>query len=77
MTCLHAAGWVDAIRHHVFERDKPLLGICLGMQLLASAGTEGGDLPGLDLISGQVVRLDMLGCRLRFPHVAGTLSHRR
>ena len=69
MACLGAGGWTEAIRHQVFEKNKPLLGICLGMQLLASAGTEGGDLPGLGFISGQVVRLDLLGCRLRIPHV--------
>lgn len=62
-------GWVEAIQYEVSEMNKPLLGICLGMQLLASTGTEGGVLPGLDLISGQIVRLDKLGCGLRIPHV--------
>ena len=69
MTNLRDGSWVEEIRYHVFEKNKPLLGICLGMQLLASTGTEGGDLPGLDFIPGQVVRLDLLGCRLRIPHV--------
>lgn len=66
---LHSAGWTEEIRRQVLERHKPLLGICLGMQLLASRGDEGGLTPGLDLIPGQVRRLDTLGCTLRIPHV--------
>lgn len=47
---------------------KPVLGICLGMQLLASWGEEGGGSAGLDLIPGQVVRLEP-GDALNLPHV--------
>ena len=68
MESLRNAGWPDAIRAEV-ARGKPFLGICLGMQLLASHGTEGGDCQGLDLIPGDVVRLDRHGCELRIPHV--------
>lgn len=68
MAQLHDAGWVDPIRRQV-AGGKPLLGICLGMQLLATRGTEGGDIPGLDLVPGDIVRLDTLGCDLRIPHV--------
>jgi len=66
----HLAGhhWVDAIAQEV-QTGKPLLGICLGMQLLASLGTEGGQCAGLNLIPGTVKRLDALGCELRVPHV--------
>lgn len=69
MACLEARGWSGTLRKQVLENGKPLLGICLGMQLLASRGTEWGETPGLDLISGEVVRLDTLGCTLRIPHV--------
>jgi imidazole glycerol-phosphate synthase subunit HisH len=72
MAYLNEHGWSDEIRRQTLEIGKPLLGICLGMQLLASVGSEGAsgsNTPGLDLISGQVVRLDTLGCTLRIPHV--------
>lgn len=69
MKCLSDGGWVDALHDVVTQQRKPLLGICLGMQMLASAGHEGGLSAGLCFIPGQVQRLDMLGCKLRIPHV--------
>lgn len=60
--------WVNAIRDET-NAGKPLLGICLGMQLLATTGTEWGDHAGLDLIPGKVQRLDAIGCAERIPHV--------
>ena len=51
---------------------RPLLGICLGMQLLFSESEEFGLHPGLDLIPGRVVRLrgwDPEGRRVKVPHV--------
>jgi imidazole glycerol-phosphate synthase subunit HisH len=69
MARLQGGGWVEAIRRCVRDDRKPLLGVCLGMQMLASEGEEGGLNPGLDLIAGRVQRLDTLGCTLRVPHV--------
>jgi glutamine amidotransferase len=69
MAALRQGGWVDALRRQVHEEGKPLLGICLGMQLLASIGEENGLDEGLDLVPGRVRRLDTLGCSLRIPHV--------
>jgi glutamine amidotransferase len=66
---LEEGGWSDALRRLVLEEGKPLLGICLGMQMLASKGEEGGASKGLNLIPGQVRRLDKLGCQMRIPHV--------
>lgn len=66
---LDSGGWSDEIKRLVREQGRPFLGICLGMQLLASHGCEGGDSLGLDLIPGEVLRLDNLGCSLRIPHV--------
>lgn len=57
-----------------FAQAKPVLGICLGMQLLASYGEEGGGADGLGLVPGRVIRLappsPAQGERpLRVPHV--------
>ncbi len=70
---LQADGWVDALHQEVNGYNRPLLGICVGMQLLADASTEGaGDgqvTPGLGFISGLVQHLRAMGCGLRVPHV--------
>jgi glutamine amidotransferase len=69
MRALSDAGWVDALHDVVARQNKPLLGICLGMQMLASAGDEGGAARGLGFVPGRVERLDAFGCHLRLPHV--------
>ena len=46
---------------------RPLLGICLGMQLLFERSSELGDTAGLGLLGGEVTRLDAGG--LRIPHI--------
>lgn len=69
MARLHAGGWVDALQKIAAEGQRPLLGICLGMQMLASEGEEGGHNRGLGLVRGRIRRLDALGCSLRIPHV--------
>jgi glutamine amidotransferase len=50
-------GLKNEILLHAIEKQRPLLGICLGMQLLGSVSEEGGDHKGLDLIPGKIVRL--------------------
>ena len=60
---------ITAYRQAVIEQEKPLLGICLGMQMLASRSYEGGETDGLNFVPGRVQRLDALGCELRIPHV--------
>ncbi|WP_017814863.1 imidazole glycerol phosphate synthase subunit HisH [Paenibacillus shenyangensis] len=49
-------GGMDHIVQEVADSGKPLLGICLGMQLLFSEGEEYGVHRGLDILSGRVVR---------------------
>ncbi len=59
---------LDALLHERVEAGVPLLGICLGMQLLFDSSAELGSVtPGLGLISGQVRRIDAAG--LRVPHI--------
>jgi len=67
---------IDKLKsRHFFEliptiklREIPLLGICLGMQLLATEGYENNKhTKGLDLIQGKVIKLDSKGFKL--PHI--------
>jgi len=69
MAQLIERGLDGALREQALERGIPLLGICLGMQLLATVGQEGGRTAGLDLIPGEVVRLAPDGADVRIPHV--------
>ena len=50
-------------------RQTPILGVCLGMQLLAETGTEGGETEGLGLIPGRVTPLRPSGPQERLPHI--------
>lgn len=71
MEQLRARGLIDPIRRSV-QSGCPLLGICLGMQLLFSEGEEFGLHTGLGMIGGRVTRLserDPEGHRVKVPHV--------
>lgn len=57
MKRLNATDLDEGIKHFA-KRGNPLLGICLGMHLLADWGVEGGKVSGLGLISGNVVILN-------------------
>lgn len=69
MAMLRAGGWIEMLQRLVQQDGQPLLGICLGMQMLAGSGEEGGFTLGLGLVPGRVRRLDLIGCTLRIPHV--------
>jgi glutamine amidotransferase len=64
---LRTGGWVDAICNFA-NGGRPLLGICLGMQLLFERGEEQGPSDGLGLIQGEVVRLSP-AWPTKVPHV--------
>jgi glutamine amidotransferase len=70
---LKNGGWTTALRDEVLAYKRPLLGVCVGMQLLADSSTEGAsdgqDTPGLGFIPGHVRHLRSFGCMLRVPHV--------
>jgi glutamine amidotransferase len=65
---LEAIKFDVAINEHVAQ-GKPLLGICLGMQLLFEYGEEGGGAKGLSLLPGKVIDLKNSLKSLPLPHV--------
>jgi glutamine amidotransferase len=62
-------GMVDTLQREVIERAKPFLGICVGMQLMATRGVEYGIHAGLDWIAGDVVRIAAGPDHLKIPHM--------
>ncbi len=62
-------GMVEALEEAVLKEGKPFLGICVGMQLMASVGVEFGTHRGLDWIKGKVVVLDPADKNLRIPQM--------
>ena len=58
MSNLRTAGLVDALTHHVMDLGMPFLGICLGMQLIATHGEEGEPCDGLGWIDATVTALE-------------------
>ena len=70
---LEAGQWITALKEEVVGFKKPLLGVCVGMQLLADSSTEGAvngePVMGLGFVPGQVQHLAVMGCPFRVPHV--------
>ncbi len=62
-------GMVETLQREVIERGKPFLGICVGMQLMATRGVEYGIHAGLDWIAGDVVRIEPGKDHLKIPHM--------
>ena len=62
-------GMVEVLEEAVLKQGKPFLGICVGMQLMASVGVEFGEHKGLDWIKGKVVVLDPADRSLRIPQM--------
>jgi glutamine amidotransferase len=62
-------GMVDVLRDKVLKQGAPFLGICVGMQLLATEGLEFGRHAGLGWIAGQVVKIAPSDPALKVPHM--------
>ncbi|KKS00015.1 MAG: Imidazole glycerol phosphate synthase subunit HisH [Candidatus Magasanikbacteria bacterium GW2011_GWC2_41_17] len=65
---LQLRGLVDVVREFAGQ-NKPMLGICLGAQLMLTQGYEFGIFQGLDIIAGKVVRFSPLKNQEKVPHV--------
>jgi glutamine amidotransferase len=68
MANLQRAGWIAELQSAA-RAGVPILGICLGMQLLAEKGYEGGETAGLGLVPGEVTRFQAPSRDTRIPHV--------
>ena len=69
MKQLEKNGWVEPLRNQVIGNKTPLLGICLGMQLLAESSTEVELSKGLGFIKGEVVKFKPTEKKEKIPHV--------
>jgi glutamine amidotransferase len=71
--CRHAldayGGLFDAIEQAVRVQGRPFLGICVGMQMMASWGREYTDTAGFDWIGGEVVKITPSDPALKVPHM--------
>ncbi|XP_066388339.1 imidazole glycerol phosphate synthase hisHF, chloroplastic-like [Miscanthus floridulus] len=67
MDVLNSTGMADALREYI-QRDRPFLGICLGLQLLFDSSEENGPVSGLGVIPGVVRRFDSSN-GLIVPHI--------
>ena len=69
MEALRDSGILDALNEAVLERGVPILGICLGMQLMTKRSEEGG-LPGLGWLGAKVMKFRFPeGSGLKIPHM--------
>jgi glutamine amidotransferase len=62
-------GMVEALIDTVRRKGRPFLGICVGMQLMATRGLEFGETAGLDWIAGDVVAIQPSEPALKIPHM--------
>lgn len=69
MRQLASRGWIEVLAHEVIDAGKPFLGLCLGMQLLATKGEEHKSCDGLDWIPGRVLRMSPTDPDARVPHI--------
>ena len=60
MSLLKQKNYIEPLKQYVLKEKKPILGICLGMQLFLTKSFEMGEHDGLDFISGEVISLNKL-----------------
>ena len=60
MNLLKQKNYIEPLKQYVLKEKKPILGICLGMQLFLTKSFEMGEHDGLDFISGEVISLNKL-----------------
>ena len=62
-------GLVDSLNEFTINNKKPLLGICVGLQMFADIGYEETETKGLGWISGRVAKIDNQNGKYKLPHI--------
>ena len=62
-------GLVDTLSEFALDKKKPLLGICVGLQMFADVGHEETETKGLGWISGKVSKIDNQNGKFKLPHI--------
>ena len=62
-------GLIDTLNEFTLENKKPLLGICVGLQMFADFGYEEVETKGLGWIPGKVSKIDNQGGKFKLPHI--------
>lgn len=75
MKNLQASGILDTLKQEVMEHQKPLLGICLGMQALFEESEEGAITQGLGFLKGHIVK--MVDPAVKIPHIGWNLLEKQ
>ena len=72
-SCVDALNKIDGLKDTLHEfviiNKKPLLGICVGLQMFADIGYEGTETKGLGWISGKVSKIDNQNGKYKLPHI--------
>ncbi len=69
MKKLHSGGLVDPLNNLVLTQRKPILGICLGFQLMSKSSDEYGSHAGLGWVDAEITKIESSDNTLRVPHV--------
>ena len=62
-------GLIDTLNEFALESKKPLLGICVGLQMFSDVGYEETETKGLGWISGKVSKIDNRNGKYKLPHI--------
>ena len=62
-------GLADTLKEFAITNKKPLLGICVGLQMFADVGYEEAETKGLGWISGKVSKIDNQNGKFKLPHI--------
>jgi len=66
---INISGLVDTLNEFAINNKKPLLGICVGLQMFADIGYEETETKGLGWVSGKVSKIDNQNEKYKLPHI--------